>query len=73
MPNTRTILIKLISLSLTLTIKPVQILLISKNIKDDIPNKITRYPSDWFRTSNKDKRTISSQFISNFIVINTRE
>ena len=41
MPNTWIALIKFFNLLLSLTVKVVQILLISKKIEDCIPNKIT--------------------------------
>ena len=72
MPNTLTVLIKLFSLRLTLTVKTVKILLILKQIKDYIPNKVTRYPNCGLGANKGKKRTISSKFISNFSSMNTK-
>ena len=53
MPNTKTTLIKLFSLSMTFAAKLVQILLFPKNIQDGIPNKVSPYPMAGLGPENK--------------------
>ena len=71
-PSIWTTLIKVLSLALTFPAKTIQILLPSENIKDSIPNKVTRNSNGWLRTSKGNRRGIYSQFISNLIPLNTR-